>query len=107
MAKEYSPNWGGKRPGAGRKQERPYTARPCSMYCTRREQMLLKNCLQLFRAFESKESGEVDWAELGKVSGPSLLDYIHGGADGCQRGARLEMLETFTREQIESLFPSP
>jgi hypothetical protein len=64
--------------------------------------MWLKNCLQLFRAFEDMESGEVDWVTLGNVSGPSLLSYIHG-----QQEARQDMEKAFTPEQLEKLFPSP
>ena len=72
--------WGGKREGAGRKQETPYTSKPRSIYCTKEELISLKAYLKFLRAFRGIEGRDIlnpaEYYNVRELPSGVLLDYL-------------------------------
>lgn len=96
--KQHSPNWGGKRPGAGRPTSRNATAKVRSVYGSDSEHAAVKRFLKLYRAYMGSDGVCKDSelrGVLGELRAADLLQYFDG-------------LETFKgklpQEKTEKLF---
>lgn len=79
--KQHSPNWGGKRPGAGRPISRNATAKVRSVYGSDSEYEALKRFLKMYRAYMGRDGVCKDSnlrEMLGNLRAADLLQYFDG-----------------------------
>ena len=75
---EHSPNWGGKRPGAGRPRSKDITAKVRSVYCSDSEHRAVKNFLRLYRACGKDAALR---ASIEDIPAGGLLGYFDGDVE--------------------------